>query len=110
MSHIEFLIIYMNLQLYFMLIGAKEMKIKIINLLKMEKLKIRNFNQLFLVSIVIQRGMSILGVSLPRKNVMNKIVKFFFLIIIILFFFNIFNYYSSNKNIKNINLNEIKYR
>jgi hypothetical protein len=36
---------------------------------------------------------------------MYKIVNLFFLITIFLFFFNIYNYYSSNKNIKNINLN-----
>ncbi len=36
---------------------------------------------------------------------MNKIINLFFVIIIILFFFNIYKYYSSNKNIKNINLN-----
>ena len=36
---------------------------------------------------------------------MNKIINLFFVIIIILFFFNVYNYYSSNKNIKNINLN-----
>ena len=35
---------------------------------------------------------------------MNKITNLFILILIFLFFFNIFNYYSSNKNIKNINL------
>ena len=36
---------------------------------------------------------------------MHKIVNLFFVIIIFLFFLNIYNYYSSNKNIKNINLN-----
>ncbi len=36
---------------------------------------------------------------------MYKIVNLFFLIIIFLFFFNIYQYYSSNKNIKNINFN-----
>lgn len=36
---------------------------------------------------------------------MNKLLNLFFLITIIIFFFNIFSYYSSNKNIKNINLN-----
>jgi energy-coupling factor transporter transmembrane protein EcfT len=36
---------------------------------------------------------------------MNKIISLIFLIFIILFFFNIFTYYLSNKNIKNINLN-----
>ena len=36
---------------------------------------------------------------------MYKIINLFFAIIIFLFFFNIYKYYSSNKNIKNINLN-----
>ena len=36
---------------------------------------------------------------------MHKIINLFFLITILLFFFNIYSYYSSNKNIKNINLN-----
>ena len=36
---------------------------------------------------------------------MYKIINLFFVIIIFLFFFNIYKYYSSNKNIKNINLN-----
>ena len=36
---------------------------------------------------------------------MHKIINLFFVIIILLFFFNIYSYYSSNKNIKNINLN-----
>jgi len=36
---------------------------------------------------------------------MYKIINLFFLIIIFLFFFNIYKYYSSNKNIKNVNLN-----
>ena len=36
---------------------------------------------------------------------MYKIVNLFFVIVTFLFFFNIYNYYSSNKNIKNINLN-----
>ena len=36
---------------------------------------------------------------------MYKLINLFFLIIIFLFFFNIYKYYSSNKNIKNINLN-----
>ena len=36
---------------------------------------------------------------------MYKIINLFFLIIILLFFFNVYNHYSSNKNIKNINLN-----
>ena len=35
---------------------------------------------------------------------MYKIINLFFVIFIFLFFFNIYNYYSSNKNIKNINL------
>ena len=35
---------------------------------------------------------------------MYKIINLFFVIFILLFFFNIYNYYSSNKNIKNINL------
>ena len=35
---------------------------------------------------------------------MYKIINLFFAILILLFFFNIYNYYSSNKNIKNINL------
>ena len=36
---------------------------------------------------------------------MYKIINFFFVIIIFLFFFNVFKYYSSNKNIKTININ-----
>ena len=36
---------------------------------------------------------------------MYKIINLFFVIIIILFFFNVYKHYSSNKNIKNINLN-----
>tara|TARA_B100001996_G_scaffold283908_1_gene224174 strand:+ start:177 stop:440 length:264 start_codon:yes stop_codon:yes gene_type:complete len=36
---------------------------------------------------------------------MYKIINLFFLIIVFLFFFNIYKYYSSNKNIKNVNLN-----
>ena len=36
---------------------------------------------------------------------MNKIINLFLMILVILFFFNIFKYYSSSKNIKNINLN-----
>ena len=36
---------------------------------------------------------------------MYKIINLFFLIVTILFFFNTFKYYSSSKNIKNINLN-----
>ena len=35
---------------------------------------------------------------------MYKIINLFFVILIFLFFFSIYNYYSSNKNIKNINL------
>ena len=35
---------------------------------------------------------------------MNKIINLFFLIFILLFFISVYNYYSSNKNIKNINL------
>tara|TARA_S200000501_G_C20219134_1_gene480688 strand:- start:175 stop:438 length:264 start_codon:yes stop_codon:yes gene_type:complete len=38
---------------------------------------------------------------------MYKIINLFFAIIIILFFFNIYKYYSSNKNIKNVNLNRL---
>ena len=36
---------------------------------------------------------------------MYKIINLFFVIIVFLFFFNIYKYYSSNKNIKNIDLN-----
>ncbi len=36
---------------------------------------------------------------------MYKIINLFFGIIVFLFFFNIYKYYSSTKNIKNINLN-----
>ena len=36
---------------------------------------------------------------------MYKIINLFFLIIIILFFFSVYKYYSSNTNIKNVNLN-----
>ena len=36
---------------------------------------------------------------------MYKIINLFFVILILLFFFNIYNYYSSNKNIKTNNLN-----
>ena len=36
---------------------------------------------------------------------MNKIVNLFFLIVFIIFFYNIYNHYSSDKNIKDINLN-----
>jgi len=35
---------------------------------------------------------------------MYKIINLFFVILILLFFVYVFNYYSSNKNIKNINL------
>ena len=38
---------------------------------------------------------------------MYKLINLFFLIIIFLFFFNIYKYYASNKNIKNINLNRL---
>ena len=38
---------------------------------------------------------------------MYKIINLFFVIFILLFFFNIYNYYSSNKNIKNINLKRL---
>ena len=38
---------------------------------------------------------------------MYKITNLFFVIFILLFFFNIYNYYSSNKNIKNINLKRL---
>ena len=40
---------------------------------------------------------------------MQKILNIFFLIITLLFFFSIFKYYSSNKNIKNINLNRLNF-
>tara|TARA_B100000959_G_C14439073_1_gene401918 strand:- start:150 stop:413 length:264 start_codon:yes stop_codon:yes gene_type:complete len=36
---------------------------------------------------------------------MYRIFNLLFLIIVVLFFFNIYNYYSSNKNIKDINTN-----
>ncbi len=36
---------------------------------------------------------------------MHKIINLFFLVIVCLFLFNIFTYYSSNENIKLINLN-----
>ena len=36
---------------------------------------------------------------------MYKIINLFFVITIFLFFFNIYKYYSSNLNIKNVNLN-----
>jgi len=38
---------------------------------------------------------------------MNKIFNFFLFIIITLFIYNLINYYSSNQNIKNINLNRL---
>ena len=38
---------------------------------------------------------------------MYKIINLFFVVLIFLFFFNIYNYYSSNKNIKNINLKRL---
>ena len=38
---------------------------------------------------------------------MTKIINLFLLIVVFLFFFKSFDYYSSNKNIKNINLNRI---
>ena len=38
---------------------------------------------------------------------MHKIINLFLLIIIFSYFFIIFNYYSSNKNIKSINLNRV---
>ena len=36
---------------------------------------------------------------------MNKVINLFFLIVVIGYFYAIFGYYSSNKNIKSINLN-----
>ena len=57
----------MNCQHYFTLIGAKAMKIKIIDLLKMKKLKKEILSIINLVALVIQNGMKILGVSLPKK-------------------------------------------
>ena len=38
---------------------------------------------------------------------MYKIINLLFVILILLFFFNIYNYYSSNKNIKNMNLKRL---
>lgn len=38
---------------------------------------------------------------------MHKIINLFLFILIFSYFFIIFNYYSSNKNIKNINLNRV---
>ncbi len=35
---------------------------------------------------------------------MHRIINLLFVVIIILFFYNIYDYYSSNKNIKNVNL------
>ena len=37
----------------------------------------------------------------------KKIFNLFFFAVIILFFFNVFQFYSSNQNIKNINLNRL---
>ena len=36
---------------------------------------------------------------------MYKVLNLFFLILIFLFFLSVYNFYTSNKNIKNINLN-----
>ena len=36
---------------------------------------------------------------------MYKVINFIFVIIIILFFFSIFKFYSSNNNVKKVNLN-----
>ena len=36
---------------------------------------------------------------------MNKLASLFFVVVIIIFFFNIYAYYSSDKNIKDVNLN-----
>ena len=38
---------------------------------------------------------------------MHKLIDLFFVIIILIFFFTIYNYYSSNKSIKNINMNRL---
>ena len=38
---------------------------------------------------------------------MYKIINLLFVVLIFLFFFSIYNYYSSNKNIKNINLKRL---
>tara|TARA_B100001093_G_C26067057_1_gene692899 strand:- start:225 stop:488 length:264 start_codon:yes stop_codon:yes gene_type:complete len=38
---------------------------------------------------------------------MTRLINLLFLIIIIIFFFFVFNYYSSNRNIKDINLNRL---
>ena len=38
---------------------------------------------------------------------MYKIINLLFVVLIFLFFFNIYNYYSSNKNIKSINLKRL---
>ena len=38
---------------------------------------------------------------------MSKLIDLFSLIIILIFFFGIHNYYSSNKNIKTININRL---
>jgi len=39
---------------------------------------------------------------------MVKIFKFFIILVVLFFFFNVYIYYSSNKNIKNVNLNRSK--
>ena len=38
---------------------------------------------------------------------MYKIFSLFFTVLIFLFFFSVYNYYSSNKNIKNVNLKRL---
>ena len=38
---------------------------------------------------------------------MYKIINLLFVVLIFLFFFSIYNYYSSNKNIKNINFKRL---
>mgnify|MGYP001475425040 FL=1 len=38
---------------------------------------------------------------------MYKFINLLFLLIVFLFFFNVYKYYSSNSNIKNINLNRL---
>jgi len=38
---------------------------------------------------------------------MYKIFSVFFTVLIFLFFFSVYNYYSSNKNIKNVNLKRL---
>ena len=58
----------MNFQHYFMLIGVKEMKIKIIRFIENEKIKRKEILAVInLVAVVLQNGMGILGVSLPKK-------------------------------------------